>query len=367
MSELNPAKLETTNMKFGVPNFNVKPAVIDGINSAGETRWDNKNFKTYLGYYRQIPELKAAVKSLANWTVGKGYDCDEGTRVTLSHITGSGEDTFRDIMWNMLVIKIINGDAYAEIIRDKDSGEILNLKPLDPSSMVSIFNEQGRIIRYEQIAKSPDGVPVIFKPNQMLHLMHDRIADEIHGTSAIEACRWVIDARNEAMSDKRRILHRSTIRVMEVDTDDTTKYTTIKNQYAEAIKNGEVLLLPKGNYTFPDVPPMIHDSQEWIQYLENFFYIAINVPKAALGGSSSATEASAKVDLVSYDQAWNTEQTRLEDDLFNQMGIILKWIKASSLMDNLNSNEQKNTGQLGFQQNDVQGNAGKTNMGVNNA
>lgn len=362
--DLNISNTTTSALNSGVPNYQVASKTTDGVNASGENEWNNNKFSEYYGYYSSIPELQAAVKSLAHWTTGRGYEADIGTKTRLSRITGMGEDTFKSIMWNMTVVKKVNGDAYAEVIRDED-GNVINLKTLDPSSMVTVVDENGRIIRYEQRSKTNKGTKT-FKVTQILHLINDRFADQIHGTSAIESCKWVIDARNEAMSDWRRISHRSTIRVMYIDAENTSKINSVKEQYKEAIKNGELMIIPakrnEAEVTDLTLPP-IDAFLSWIQYLENFFYQAIGVPKAALGGSSSATEASAKVDLTSYDQAWNTEQTDLQDDLWNQLGIKLTWIKPSSLMDSMQRDEQKNQGQVGFQPNDVDVMSGKTAMG----
>ena len=56
-------------------------------------------------------------------------------------IRGWGEDTFMSILWNMLVIKKIGGDAFAEIIRDEETGRILNIKPLDPSVITIVVDK----------------------------------------------------------------------------------------------------------------------------------------------------------------------------------------------------------------------------------
>lgn len=356
-------------MQTTVQPYTVPSASTDGPNAFAGTGWQNKDFKQYYGYYKTIPELRAAVNSLANWSVGRGYECDEGTRTRLGRITGMGEDTFKSLMWNMIVVKKINGDAYAEIIRNPDNGDIVNIKPLSPETMTTVVDSSGRITGYTQMMTDNKSPPRELKVTQVLHLMNERFADNIHGTSIIEACKWVIDARNEAMSDWRRISHRSTIRVLYVEMDNTTKINAVKSQYAEAINKGELLVLPakKGDAEFGELTlPPIDAFLSWIQYLENFFYIALNVPKAALGGSSSATEASAKVDIVTYDQAWNTEQQDLEDDLWNQCGIKLKFVKPSSLMDAMQKDEVKNQGQVGFQPNDVDVTKGKTSVGVTN-
>jgi len=345
----------TTAMNNAIKDFTIDGQQIDGAN-IGENTWDNENFSEYLGYYKEIPELKTAINAFATWVLGKGWTTSKKNKAILESITGWGEDTFNSILWNLLVTKKFNGDAYAQVVRNND-GRIMNIKPLDPSNMRTVVNDKGIIVRYEQRNRAKEIKK--FKPEEILHLVNDRIADEIHGTGVIESVKWVIDARNESMNDWRRILHRSTIRIIEVDADNATKLTSLKNQYKDAIKNGEVLIVPKDNVSFPDSPLNYIDPQQWIKYLEDFFYQALGVPKVILGGSSEFTEASAKISYLTYEQVYTREVTDLEADLWNQLAIRIEFNKPVSLKNETLSSEEKNTGQVGFQQNDTNIDKGK--------
>lgn len=352
----------TGGLDSSVQNYSVNAAVIDEPSKTTETIWDNRNFSTYLGYYKKIPEFKEAIRALARWSVGRGYVVSSGDKIILEHIKGSGEDTFQSIMTNHIIIKKVNGDAYAEIIRaDNEEHTLINLKPLNPASMRTIFNSKGIIIRYEEW--SPDGKEAkrTFKVEEIFHSMNDRIANETHGTSSLEACQWVIDARNESMQDWRRISHRSTIRVLYVDSDDTTQIKNLRSQYAEGIKNGDVLILPgkKGDMELQDynVPP-IAPFLEWIQYLEGFFYQALGVPRA-IANTSDFTEASSKVGYLTFEPVYTEEQTLLEQDLWNQLGLKIKFNRPPSLSGVMAQDEAKNTGQMGFQPNEMTAQVGR--------
>jgi len=352
MAELDITKTEYTDMRTKVEDYSVSSKTIDEAVQK-ETYYDNPNFKKYLGYFKQIPELQQAIKALAVWTAGKGFTTDNRTQAVLSNITGWGEDSFESIMQNMLIIKKINGDAYAEIIRN-NKGTLINLKPLNPSRMRTVVNSKGRIIRYEEYDSEKKEAKRKFRPDEILHLVNDRVANEIHGTSVIEACQWVIDARNEAMADFRRILHRSTIRIMEVDEDDTSRLSNLKKDYAEAINKGELLIVPKGTVTPPvEMSPPQTQHLETIRYYENFFYQAVGIPKIILGGSAEYTEASSKIGYLTFEQVYMTEQRLLEDDLWNQLAIKIKFERPVSLKESLVKSEAANTGQVGFQPNEL--------------
>ena len=341
-----------TQTEDKVDDYSVSSATLDEAETK-EYKWDNPNWSEYLGYLKKIPEFKEAIRALARWTTGKGYETDNRTKVILENITGWGEDSFQSIVTGMIIVKKANGDAYAEIIRN-DKGTLINLKPLNPSNVTTVTNAKGFIIRYE--VKQAKGKKKNFQPQEILHLCNDRIANEIHGTSCLEACKWTIDARNEAMSDWRRISHRSTIRVLYVDSDDNTKLKTLRTQYAEAIDKGEVLILPakKGeaeleDYSTPPLQPFI----EWIRYLEGFFYQALGVPKA-IANTADFTEAASKVGYLTFEPVYTEEQSLLEQDLWNQLAIRVKFNRPPSLSGTLQQDETKNTGQTGFQPNETQ-------------
>jgi hypothetical protein len=350
MADTDIQQTATTALNSAGLDFSVSAKSLDTAES-DEVRWYNSKWNEYLGYYKQIPELKKAIDALAMWAAGKGWTADITTTAILKRLRGWEEDTFSSIIQNMIIVKKVNGDAYSEIIRN-DKGTLINLKPLNPQTIVHVCNKQGLIERYEEVTL--EGVRKIDK-ERILHFCNDRVASEIHGTSVIESCKWVIDARNEAMADKRRTMHRSTIRVIEVDMDDTARYAALKRDYLEAIKNGEVLLVPKGNTAFPDVPQLsTAEHSEWIKYLESFFYLAVGVSKSVLGGSEGFTEASSKTNFFSFEQPYKSEASEVEADLWSQLAINVKFDEPKSMVPEMQASEAANTGQTGFQSSELQ-------------
>lgn len=346
MSELDVSKSTTTSVGTS-SDYTVDSKTTDSSgNYQDETYWDYPNTSQNLGYYKQIPELKKAIDALAIWSCGKGYDTDVGTQVILEHLQGFGKDTFVSIMENMLRMKKALGDSFAEIIRS-ENGTLINLKPISPERMRIVVGKNGLIKRYEQTIGYKKQS---FKPEEILHLCNDRIADEIHGTSVIDSCKWVIDARNEAMTDYRKVLHRNVVpvRIIEIDTDDTVKRNALIVEYENAIRLGEVLVIPKGTVEITETQIKINDPIAWITSLENFFYQAVGVPRV-IATSENYTEASSKVGFLTFEPIYTNEQTLLEEDLWNQVGIKLTFNRPPSLMDSMKSSEAKNTGQVGFQ------------------
>lgn len=357
MGDFLASSATTTNLSNTVPNFSVASQTPDNVYNKAQTFWDFPDASKQMGYYKKIPELKKAIDALAIWTVGKGFTANALDKVTVDYFVGYGEDTFVSILWNMIVQKKIFGDAFAEIVKVK--GQLVNLKPLYAGNMRIYFTENGVIERYEH--RQANGDFKTYQPDEIFHLANDRIANEMHGISVIDACKDVIDFRNELLTDYRKLTHRDlALGVMYVDADKESEMTAVKNKYADAIKNGEVLVLPKGTAELADAPQRSHqDRLALIQYLEGFFYQAVGVPRV-IASSQDYSEASSKVGYLTFEPIYTFEQTLLEADLWNQLGLRITFNRPPSLSSTMGESEQKNTGQTGFQQSDVQASVGRT-------
>jgi len=326
------------------------------LDDSNEVYYVNSDFDDQLTYYKSIPELYQAINAVARWTCGRGWTASARDKAILERISGWGEDTIDSIFMSMIIAKKFSGDAYSEIIRGDDL-EIINIKPLNPKKMRIVTNKQGVIIRYEEINVKTKKAQRSYKPNEIFHISENRICNENHGTSVLKACKFVIDARNEAMESWRRVLHRSSVRIAYIDADDSATLNRIKTDYPQAIKHGELMIVPgkKGECEIVDYPvPPAQPYMDTIRYYENFFYQAVGCPKSILGGTQDFTEASSKMSVFTFDQVWMTEQRLLEQDILKQLGLRVKFERPTSLKDDVVANEAANTGQMGVQPSETQ-------------
>lgn len=355
MANPNFQSTTTTDLTSGVSDRTIDSKTSEGGYGNKENRHNNANASKYYGYFHNVGEFRSAIKSYAIRILGWGYSCgDSETKVTLDHISGNGSDTFWSIMFNHLHVKKFNGDSYMQIIRDDDSDRtstLINLKSLDPKRVTTITNEQGLIIRYEY--SQGNGTIKNLKPEQVLHSVNNRILDEPLGTAETSAVEWVLEAVQEAERDWRRLMHRSSVRVLYVDEEDTTKQAKLKTELAVGISKGEILIIPckPEDAKFQDLEVPAADAWvRYLNYLEGKFYSQLGISKVSIGGTTeNNTEASAKVNIVITEPVWIKEITELENDLWNQIGIRIKINKAPSLMDNMQTDEAKNTGQTKLQ------------------
>src|SRR3990167_9718562 len=185
MAETDIQQTSTTALDTSALDFKVSGRVLDAPQS-NEFFWENSRWTEYLGYYKQIPELKKAIDALAMWTAGRGWKANNfNTKIILENIRGWGEDTFQSIIKNMIIVKKINGDSYAEIIRDKIVGmkgqSLVNLKPLNPQMTRHVVNAKGILIGYEEMKPNFKEAKRRFRVDEILHFCNDRIGNEIHG------------------------------------------------------------------------------------------------------------------------------------------------------------------------------------------
>lgn len=342
MADSNISRAISSNLSETQTDFSVPKVQIDNAGDTKETTWINNEFTQYMGYYKTIPELKSAINAIARWTVGKGFKADETTEINLDQIKGWGKDTFNTIIENMIRTYHIGGDAYAEIIRDKDDN-IINLKSLDPTNIQHVVNKQGMIIRFEQINKN---TKTPFQPNEIFYLPRNRVADEIHGDSMIKALEWTILAMNEAKQDMKILMHRHVkpMRIWKVDEDDPTAIANFKTTVDSIQENAENLFIPKDvveTEIASVAPNQTLNPLPWLERLRNDFYQACGVPQIIVGGSSEFTEATAKIAYLAFQQTIEEEQLFLEEQILTQLNIVVEFEFPASLENELLSDQKK--------------------------
>jgi hypothetical protein len=342
--DVNHAK--TSNMGKNVPAFSVDSVSLDGVQDQDETTYLNPKATQYMGYYKKVPEVKITIDTRSIWTIGNEIKSDSETEVLLDHIDGFGKDTFRNILKNMIVMRRVCGDSFAEIIRH-ENGMLLNLKPLDPSKIRIVVNRKGRIVRYEELAKA-DAKEAMqsYKPDQIFHLTNKRVGNEIHGVSDIEALEKIILANGESFDDFQVVMHRNVVplRVVEVDLDNETAIATLAAKYETLIKNKEVLFIPKGtmqistealsgNATMNPLP--------WREHLKNYFFQVVGIPQIILGSSGEFTESTAKIAYVAFQQSVKDEQKDIMEQIFDQLDLKLELAVPTEIRNELLSDSNK--------------------------
>ena len=338
-------------------DFSVDSLDTDGALDQDETFYINTDWVTDYGYYNSIPEFKTAVDAKALWTMGAGFESDEITSLVLGTIKGNGKDSFNSILKNMIKVKTISRDSFAEVIRDAE-GMLVNLKPLNPSSIKIVQNRMGQILRYEQVTKVRGLANKRFSPDQIFHLSHDRVADEIHGTRIIDSLGWLILARNEAMADWKTVLHRNVrpMRIWYLDTDDTAEIAAFKAKTDAASAETENIYVPKGTVETEIAsvaPNATLNPMSWIDQLNDCFFQAVMVPQILFGNAKGFTDAAGKIVYLAYEQSVKAEQLYIEEQVLGQLNIEIFLTFPASLQSDMITEVEKDPVNGAAEPNDV--------------
>lgn len=350
MGEYKISSATESNLTGTQTDYSVNPKDTDGATGINNYEWTNNKWTQQFGYYTEIPELSIAIDTKATWTVGKGYEADPQTEMLLDAMTGTGKDTFNTILENMIRTYHIGGDAYAEIITDKQKN-IINIKPLDPKTITIVTNKKGRIKEYKQNAKVPNKTTKTFEPNKIFHLSRNRVADQVHGVSMIDNLEEIILMRNEAMKDMKTLMHRHVkpMRVWYLETDDETEIANFKTKADNATEDAENLYLPKGTVEHEVVSVAAQATLNplpWLDNLNKSFWQACGVPEIVVGGGGGAlTEASAKIAYLAFQQTIEEEQLFIEEQVLQQLNLEIELEFPASLENELLSDNKKDGAQ----------------------
>ena len=340
--------------------FKIPLQSVDSPQDQKETRWHYDNFQQYWGYFNAVPKLKNALLMKAMWDVGKGLTASDNVMVTLNRMNGWGKDTIKDILCNMDVMAGVNGDSFAQIMRDPETGEAVNIRCLNPGNIEPITDGAGVLKRYDQIAPSTGKsfvgklrnfffkpkVIATFKPNEMLHFSNNRLADEIHGRSDIEVLEKVILADQQSFENMQKIttFQAKPFIIFKLKTDHMPTVIKIANKIRELRNLGDDMVIPDDKNILSHDVVQVNPSSiliEWRSDLRNEFYRAIGLPQIIPGQGGGGTESDSKVIFKAFEQIVMHRQLNIEEQFFNQVGIKIKLIHPSLMEDMLGTDERK--------------------------
>ena len=353
MAELNISSATTTNLSGTVPDFIVEAKALDAANkNQNETFLYFEDATQMLGYAYGIPEIFIAASALCTWSVNRGWKAlNPQTKVELDHVRGVGNQTFTQLMWSHIFVKLIVKDSFLEIKRGKND-VILNMIAISPERVRVVFSKVGLIKRYD-VWNGSKWMEI--KRENMLHSSNKRIADQMGGTSQVEIAKKIVDAKNEALEDERIIKHRDkALGIAYYTTDKAGKIAYANSQIEKAVKNGEMVGLPKDTVEIKEYPSRSsEDRTSWMSYLDNLFYQIFGVPRS-IASSDGTSEVGGKMGHVIFEPIYTKEQMDLEQELETQQAIIIKFNRPPSLGGmQPEIDESKNTGQTSIQPNDV--------------
>ena len=125
--------------------------------------------------------------------------------------------------------------------------------------------------------------------------------------------------------------------ITEIDEDDPNEVKAFKNKLDQAVESGENMVIPKDTATVDRVSiPQFStlDPIPWLNYLEAMLIKAEGVPGVILGDAKDATEATAKILYLAYEQMIKWNQLFVEEAMKAQLNITINLEFPASLDQN---------------------------------
>ena len=336
----------TTVGLTAVPDFIVESMALDIANSDGKETFIYYDKATEnFGYYFKHPQIASRTNSLCTWAFGQGWKTEDGKlEQDLKHISGNGKETFDAIIWNHANVKLGHGDAFCEVMRRDNI--IINMINISPERVKSVW-KGARITRYEIW----DGKKWVKKKvEEIFHSMNKKIGDQTKGTSDIQSNKTVNDAMLEAFADERLIKHRDkALGVIYYKTNNEGKITFANTQIAKAVEDGDMVGLPEDTAKIEPYPSKSsEDRQNWLSYVENLGYQTSGVPRSIVTSDGTSEVGGINGHLI-FEPIYGKEQLDMENELWQQLGIDIKFNRPPSLAPKTQENAEKNTGQTTIQ------------------
>ena len=290
------------------------------------------------GIYRTIPEARSTLDTWCDWIIGKKITMDSKTKKIVDRINGNNKDTFRVILKNVLRTSTICGDGFADINKDK-ANRLINLKPLNPGTIRIEADKMSMINKYTQIVDraNPSKDPDTWNPDEMFHIMNNRIADEIHGIPELEKTYNIMKWKHQSMGDIATVFHRYVYPILEIyaNTDDTTELAHIQDQFDKSVKNMESRIIPKGavekveRVSIPQYSTL--DPLPWQKFLRSYWTETSNVPDIVRGKSDEVSLAAGKLNVFAYKEKVIMKQIEYEEQIKQQLGLKIKFERPPDL------------------------------------
>jgi HK97 family phage portal protein len=162
------------------------------------------NYSTLEAIYKRESWVRACIDAIARTSTSNGFrlvtedpnDQRELTRRETRRIlkflkSPNPNDSFSDIIAEVVTDLHLYGDAYLEIVKDKKGLPIAIYNIYAPSVKV-LVNRQGKVLGYIQNADGSlrtgaGNDPVIFSPNDVVHFKLPNPGNEVYGLSPIES------------------------------------------------------------------------------------------------------------------------------------------------------------------------------------
>jgi len=266
-----------------------------------------EDLPSYKDLYTFAPYIKACVDVTVNMAIAQGFELEGSEDPVREWLTDWLEEhnilqTLRIVGTDMLVF----GNAYVEVCRDEDTGEVSWLKPLDPVHMRVRRNEFGDVFGYIQLLTFP---PVVFTAEDIVHFRYGAKSwwfEWSYGTSLLRPLLLVQSYIDSLQSDMATIMHIYTkpMLVVKAGTPDRPFSDPQLQSLMEAFRDRKPAtdVFVRGDVDVTVVQSMTKEVniEWWLNYLLIQRSAVLGVPKIFLGEAEKTNRATAEIVMQEY-------------------------------------------------------------------
>jgi hypothetical protein len=266
-----------------------------------------EDLPTYKDLYTFTPYIKASVDVTVNMAVGNGFELqgsEDEVREWLSDWLDEHNvlQTLRIVGTDMLVF----GNAYLEVCRDEETGEVAWLKPLDPVHMRVRRDAYGNVFGYVQLLTFP---PVAFVADDIVHFRYGAKSwwyEWSYGTSLLRPLLKLQALIDLLQDDMALIMHIYTkpMLVVRAGTPERPFSDPQLQSLMEAFRDRRPAtdVFVRGDVEVTVVQSMTKEVniEWWLTYLQVQRSAVLGVPKIFLGESERTNRATAEIVMQEY-------------------------------------------------------------------
>ena len=261
----------------------------------------------YKDLYTFTPYIKAAIDTTVNLAISNGFELEGGEDEVREWLSDWLDEqnilqTLRIVATDMLVF----GNAYLELCRDEDTGEVTWLKPLDPVHMRVRRDAYGNVFGYIQLLTFP---PVVFTAQDIIHFRWGAKSwwyEFSYGTSLLRPLLKIQALIDQLEDDMAIIVHTyaKPMLIVKAGTPERPFSDEQLRALVEAFRDRKPAtdVFVRGDVSVDVIPSLTKDVniQWWLDYLYTQREAVLGVPKIFMGKSEGTNRATADIVMQEY-------------------------------------------------------------------
>jgi len=281
-----------------------------------------KPFKAYRTAYLGVPMVAVAIDRTVDFVVSPGFHLESKFTGPLNKIQKFIDEMNFDIFLRSIVKDmLVFGDSFIEIIGTKN--KVDELKILNPEHMRVIRSETDDIVGYYQdLPKAIKTKENPWKPDQIAHILHNRLADNPYGTSIIDPLLKMSSIKIAMENSMHIILTRKANAPYHVQIGNTEKgypptqtdIDTMTNHVQSLTNQTNWVTSDMINIDAVDLKGKVIDIKPYTEHIDRQMMFGLQVPDVLLG-SGNISEGLASVQLEAMDRRAKSIQMLISDQL----------------------------------------------------